>query len=562
MIGGGWRGYRWRWLRNDLVAGITVSAIVLPQQLAYSALAGVPTYIGLYTAFAPTLAYALFGTSRALSVSSSATVAMLAGSALGGLAPYANTAELVQASATLTLLTGVMLLIAAALRFGFLANFISAPVLTGFRAGVAIVVLIEQLPRLFGIDIHAGRRLQEVAEMATSLPETSIATLTLGLATIAAIFAMQRWWPRVPATLIVVLLGTAASFAFDLSARGVDVVGRVPSGLPSVIRPDLTLVGELWPAAMGIALMSFIQSLTAAQMAVRAGERYPDADVELRALGIADVAGAAFGCMPASGAATATAVGDRAGARTTAAGLVASLIALAAMLWLGPLLARVPNATLAAIAIVFTSNLINPREFRAIRDVRRTEYVWALIAVVGVIAMGALRGIVVAIIVSLMSLAYQSLRPRLHVLRRKPGTRRFRPESPNNVDDAPEPGLLVLRPEGRLFFGNAAYFGQRIQPLLEENRPRVILLDLRAVFDIEYTALLVLTEAEAKQRAAGTDVWLAAMTPDVLETIRRSPLYQRLGPGRIFATIADAVDAWDAMPHDRIEIDDAEPDDG
>lgn len=553
LLPSGWRAYRSGWLRSDLIAGISTAAVVLPQSLACAALAGLPAYVGLYTAFAPALAYALAGTSRALSVSTTATVAMLCGSALGALAPYADTGELMRASATLTLLTGLMLLVAAALRFGFLANFISAPVLTGFRAGVAIVVLIEQLPRLLGLHIDAERRLQEVAEMAMSLPETSWATLALGASSVAAIVAIQRWAPRLPATLLVVVLGTVASTWLDLGAHGVELVGRVPAGPPSLIAPDVARVADLWPAAMGIALMSFIQSVTAAQVVVRAGEPYPSADVELRALGVAGIAGALFGCMPASGATMPSTVNDRAGACSQVAGLVVAFVALAAMLWLGPALERVPNATLAAIAIVFIAGLVSPREFAAIRAVRRTEFIWALVAMVGVVALGALRGIVVAIVVSLMSLAYQSLRPRLHVLRRKPGTRRFRPESSGSPSDENVPGLLVLRPEGRLFFGNAAYFGERIQPLIAASRPRVILLDLRAVFDIEYTALMALTEAEAKQRAAGTELWLASVTPDVLETLRRSPLYARIGEHRVFADVGDAIDAWDALPHDDVE---------
>ncbi|GAB1596073.1 SulP family inorganic anion transporter [Lysobacter claricitrinus] len=549
---GSWRDYRVRWLRQDVIAGVTTAAVVLPQTLAYAALAGLPAYVGLYTAFVPMLVYALFGTSRTLSVSSSATVAMLTGSALIALAPFHTGEALMRASATLTLLTGAMLLIAAALRFGFLANFISAPVLTGFRAGIAVVVLSEQLPRLFGLHPQGDGRLEQLVSLVRSLPQTSVMTLVLGASTVVLLVALQRRYPRLPAPLLAVVLSTAAVIAFNLDRMGVEVVGQVPSGLPSIVLPDLRLVIELWPAAMGIALMSFIQSLTAGQAVVSAGEPYPAPDVELRALGIADAAGAFFGCMPATGAASATLVNVRAGARSQLAGLFASLIALGAMLWLGPLLQDVPKATLAAIAVVFAATLINVKEFAAIRAVRRTEFIWALVALVGVVAMGALRGIVVAIIVSVMSLAYQALHPRLHVLRRKPGTRRFRPPSDRNPTDEDVPGLLVLRPEGRLFFGNAAYFGQLIQPLLARNRPRVIVLDLRAVFDIEYTALLALADAEAKQRAAGTEVWLAAMSPDVLEIVRRSPLYARFGAERIFPTVADAIEAWDELPDQHV----------
>ncbi len=542
-------GYQRSWLKGDVVGGITAAAVVLPKALAYATVAGLPIQVGLYTAFIPMLVYALFGTSRPLSVSTTTTLAILAGTALAQVVPNGDPVALAKATATLCLLTGLMLMAAAVLRLGIVANFISAPVLTGFKAGVAVVIVVDQMPKLLGLHISKSGFVHDLGAIVAALPEASVATALIGLGSIALLVTMEHVTPKAPAPLVVVALGIIIVSLLHLATRGVSIVGHVPTGLPTLVMPELTLATSLWPAAAGIALMSFTETIAAGRAFVFPGEHYPYPNGELWATGLANAIGAPFGCMPAGGGTSQTAVNRLVGAQSQLAGLVTSLVALASMLLLAPFIGRMPNTTLAAIVMVYSIGLFSPADFKAIHAIRHTEFWWAVAALVGVVLLGTLQGILVAIVISLMSLSYQSLNPPLHVLRRKPGTLVFRPASERHPDDETIPGMLILRPEGRLFFGNAEHIGQRIQPLLAEARPRVLVLDMNAIFDIEYTALMAMIEAEEKQRLAGTEIWLAGINPGVLATLRRSRLYEVLGNQRMFYTVADAFKAWTERKH-------------
>lgn len=528
-------------LRADVVAGLTVAAVVIPKSLAYATVAGLPIQVGLYTAFLPMVIYALFGTSRPLSVSTTATLAILTASALGRVVPDGNLAALVTATATLTALTGITLLLAALLRLGFVANFISDPVLTGFKAGIAIVIVVDQLPKVLGIHFDKGSLAHNVYEILSGLPHLSVATLALGAATVGLLLVIEHLWPKAPAPLIALAAGIAGVALLDLSSHGVGLVGDIPTGLPGVTLPDRSLILALWPAAVGIALMSFTETVAAGRAFVRDDEPIPSADRELLATGLANLGGAFLGAMPGGGGTSQTAVNRLAGARTQVAELVTAAGTLCTMLVLAPFIAKMPHATLAAVVIVYSVGLIDPAEFRAILSIRRTEFVWALAAMVGVVLLGTLQGIVIAIAVSLLALAHQVSDPTLHVIGRKPGTRMFRPASPEHPDDERIAGLLILRPEGRIFFANAQRLAHKMKALVSAADPRVVVLDLRAVFDLEYTALKMLTAAEKKARADGREVWLVGLTPDVMHLVRRSALNDALGHGRMFARLEDAV---------------------
>lgn len=540
------RRYSMEWAKADAVAGLTVAAVVIPKALAYATVAGLPIQVGLYTAFLPMVIYAFLGTSRPLSVSTTATLAILTAAALGKVVPDGNLAALTTATATLTALVGVTLMLASLLRLGFVANFISDPVLTGFKAGIAIVIVVDQLPKLLGIHFEKGSFGHNVYEILAGLPHLSVTTLAVGAATMAMLVAIEHLWPKAPAPLIAVAAGIASVALLDLSSHGVGLVGKVPTGLPALTLPDRSMILELWPAAVGIALMSFTETVAAGRAFVRDDEPMPAANRELLATGFANVGGALLGAMPGGGGTSQTAVNRLAGARTQVAELVTAAGTLCTMLVLAPFIAMMPHATLAAVVIVYSIGLIDPVEFRAILSIRRTEFVWALAAVVGVVLLGTLQGIVIAIAISLLALAHQVSDPALHVLARKPGTKLFRATSPEHPNDQKIDGLLILRPEGRIFFANAERLGQKISHLVLEADPHVIVLDLRAVFDLEYTALKMLTAAEKKARASGREVWLVGLTPGVMQLIRRSPLSDALGRERMFARLEDAVAKFEA----------------
>jgi len=292
--------------------------------------------------------------------------------------------------------------------------------------------------------------------------------------------------------------------------------------------------------------MSFTETIAAGRAFVQSGEPVPRANRELLATGLANVGGAFLGSMPAGGGTTQTAVNRLVGARTQLAELVAAAAALVTMLLLAPWIGLMPEATLAAVVIVYSIGLIRPGEFRAILEVRRTEFGWALVALVGVVLLGTLQGIVVAIVVSLVALAYQVADPPVHVLGRKPGTNVFRPRSEEHPEDDTFPGLLLLRPEGRIFFANAEHIGGKMRSLALEAKPTVVALDLGGVYDLEYTALRMLTEAEKREREHGVFLWLVGLNPGVLAMVQRSPLGATLGRERMFFTLEQAVARYQA----------------
>lgn len=527
--------------RPDLIAGLTAAAVVLPKAMAYATVAGLPVAVGLYTALVPMLIYALLGTSRVLSVSSTTTLAILAATQLGLAVPDGDPARLLTAAATLTALTGALLVAAALLRLGFVANFISTPVLTGFKAGIGLVIVLDQVPKLLGIHIHKEGFFRDVVSVVQQVPESSLTTLAIAVVALVVLLGMERLWPHSPAPLVAVGGGIAASWLIGLEAQGVSTVGLIPQGFPSLTLPDASLVTDLAPGALGIALMSFTETIAAGR-AFSASEDPPvKADRELLATGAANLGGAFFGAMPAGGGTSQTAVVRAAGGRTQRAGMVTAAAALATMLVLAPLLGLLPQAVLAAVVIVYSVGLIQPQEFLAIRHVRRMEFRWALVAFAGVLVFGTLKGIVVAIIVSMIALASQAAHPRVYVIARKRGEDVLRPVSPEHPDDETFPGLLILRPEGRLFFANAQQVAELIRALIVQNRPRVVVLDMSRVFDVEYSALQMLMEGEQRATAQGVTFWLAGLNPGVLEAVRASGLADRLGRERLLVNTRAAI---------------------
>ena len=520
--------------RFDVVAGLTAAAVVLPKAMAYAAVAGLPVAVGLYTAFIPMIVYALLGTSRVLSVSSTTTLAILAGTELALVVPDGDPGKLVTATATLTALVGVMLVVARLMRLGFVADFISAPVLTGFKAGIGLVIVLDQIPKLLGTHITKHGFFPDLLSVAQHVPETSLLTLAVAIATLAILVLMERLWPHSPAPLVAVGAGIAAAWFFGLEALGVSTVGRIPQGLPSITWPSLALAVQLLPAAAGMALMSFTETIAAGRAFARPGDPPVDANRELVAVGAGNLAGALSGAMPSGGGTSQTAVVRAAGGQTQKAALVTAGAALATMLFLAPLLGLLPNATLAMLVIVYSVGLIQPGEFVAIRKVRTMEFRWAIVAALGVLLFGTLQGIVVAIIASLISLSTQATRPMVHVIGRKRGADVLRPLSAEHPDDETFEGLLIVRPEGRLFFANVQNVADQVMALTLEHRPRVLALDLSRVPDIEYSALQMIMESEKRATERGAVLWLAGLNPTVLEVVRRAGFDKQLGDRLIF----------------------------
>ena len=534
-------------LRLDLVAGVTAAAVVLPKAMAYATVAGLPVAVGLYTAFLPMAIYALLGSSRVLSVSSTTTLAILTGTQLALVVPDGDPGRLVTAAATLTALVGVLLLLAAVLRLGFVADFISSPVLTGFKAGIGLVIVLDQLPKLLGLHVAKQGFFRDVLTLAQHVPETSLLTLVVALASLAVLIGMERLWPHSPAPLVAIAGSIAASWLLGLPEHGVSSVGLVPQGLPPLTLPDLALAQQLLPGALGVALMSFTETIAAGRAFAARDDPTIDARRELIATGAANLGGALSGTMPAGGGTSQTAVVRAVGGRTQQASLATAAMAALVMLLLAQLLGLMPHATLAAVVIVYSVGLIQPGEFAAIRRVRTMEFRWALVACLGVLVFGTLKGIVVAIVLSLIGLASQTARPQVYAIGRKRGADVLRPLSPEHPDDETFEGLLIARPEGRVFFVNAQRVADQLNELVAHYRPRVVALDMSRVPDIEYSALQMLMEAERRGPARGHELWLVGLNPGVLEVVRRSGLAERLGRERLLFNARMAIERYQAL---------------
>jgi high affinity sulfate transporter 1 len=540
-------GYKPDWLRSDLVAGLTTAAVVIPQSMAYATIAGLPVEVGLYAALVPMAVYAILGTSRVLSVSVTSTISILTATTLLSVVQGSNPAEYLTAATTLAVLVGIFLILAGVLRLGILANLISQPVLTGFKAGVGLVIFVGQIAKVLGVSIEKAPFLQTLVALLQSLDEIHWMTFGVALVTLAILIFLPRLTVKVPAPLVAVVFGILASALLNLESLGVALVGDIPSSLPSLTLPDLSLFRGLWPGALGIALMSFIESIAAGRSFAKKGEQAIDANQELLALGFANIGGGLFQAYPGGGGTSQTAVNRQSGAKTQISSLVTAGVVAVTLLFLAGFTSLMPEATLGALVLVAAAGLINLDNFRAMRRIRSTEFIWAIVAFVGVVLLGTLEGILIAVLISVLTLLVQASFPPVYALGRKPGTDVFRPLSPDHPDDDTFPGLLIVRTEGRINFASAPNTTDKLWDLIHQAQPRVLVIEFSAIPDLEYTALKMLAEFDEDLSDQGITLWLAALNPEPLKVIQRAQLGEKLGDERLFFNAEQAVEAYQAQ---------------
>ena len=545
--------YQPSWLRFDLLAGLTTAAVVIPQAMAYATIAGLPVEVGLYAALTPMLVYVLLGTSRVLSVSVTSTVSMLTAAVLVAAVPGGDPSQVITAAGTLAALVGLLLILAGVLKLGFLANFISDPVLTGFKAGIGVVIFVGQIGKAVGISVPKGGFVATVIGTIQGLDAVDWVTIFITLLTLAILILLPRFNRRIPASLVAVAVGLIAALILNRMGAHVELVGAIPSGLPSFQMPELSLVSALLPGAAGIALMSFVESIAAARAFAEEDAPPVDADQELLALGFANVAGGFFQAFPGGGGTSQTAVNQQSGAKSQLASLTTALTVALTLLFLAPLVSLIPQPTLAALVLVAAAGLVQVGEFRAIGQIRRAELCWALIAFVGVLLLGTLEGILVAVAVSLLTLVYAANHPPVYALGRKAGADVFR-RLDEHPDDEVLPGLLMMRIEGFMNFASVPRTRDRIDELIHETNPQVVILECSAIPDIEYTALKKLINLERKLDRAGIELWLVGLNPVPLHMIRRSALGERLGDERMFFNLNLAVKAFIQRYGDKSEF--------
>jgi len=544
----GWiRSYDRQWLKGDLVAGIAVAALIVPKNLGYAAVAGVPLQNGLYAAAAGAILYAVFGTSRQISTGPSSGLAAVAASAVVA-AKVTGTQDVASFVATITLASGILFLLLAVLRMGWIAQFLSRAVVTGFLFGAALDVVIGELPKLTGTEVTGANPIQELRSWFESLDNASLTTVLVGGVSLAVVFGLRVVAPRIPGALVLVVGGLFASWLFDLGAHGVALVGHVPRGLPSVALPDWDQVTDhastIAIAAVALVLIGFSQTAGDSRT-FAAKHRYRiDINQEAVAQGMANVGAGLFQGMPVSTSLSASSLNDRSGARTGLASLTSGVIVLLTLLVLAPLFSELPTAVLAALIIeAVVMGMMDVPEMRRLARVQRLDFWIAVAAIAGTLVFGVLAGVMIGIGLSLLWLISVATRPRMPVLGREPGTEVFR-ELTEHPADEQFPGVVVLRLDGGLFFATADALEDRVREVaLATPEITGIVLDCEGIDFIDSQGAAKMGEILELTNQAGMTLRLARVKPAVNEVLRRDGFLDRIGDNKTHGNVSRAVEA-------------------
>jgi len=543
------RGYRSSWLGRDVLAALTILAVLVPQGLAYGQLAGLTPVAGLYAALLPLLLYPLFASSRRLMVGPESGLAILTATALAPLAA-SSVSDYAALAAMLALLLGGVMIAGGILRLGMLADFLSRPVLVGFMNGIGVILIVSQLGRFFGISVSAESTLGKLWEVITNLGETNWRTLVLGLILLAVLAATARLGPKVPGALVALLLSGATVALFDLDRKGVAIIGAIPEGLPSLTVPRVGLgqIEDLLPIAAALALVGFSESiLTARAFGEKHGETI-DANRELIAMGIGNIGAAFTQGFPTSSSQSRTIVAETSGMRTQLAQLLAGVAVGVFLLFFTGILYNVPQVALAAIVIFASIGLFAPRQFRALYHADRVEFVLALATFSGVVVFGILSGILLAVGLSLAVFIGSVARPHDAVLGPVDGVDGFHEIAEDEGTEEAAPGVIVYRFDGPLFFANADYFLARSLRLLEGRPLRCFVLDLEAVTMVDVTSARAVEKLRAAVAANGAEFRVARTTAPLREQLRATGLAAAIGEENFHPTVRTAVEACGAAP--------------
>jgi len=535
-------GYRRSWLPRDLTAGVLIVAIAIPLSMGMAEVAGMPPIAGLYSCVLPLVAYAIFGSSRQLVIALDASTAAMLAAAIAGVGggDPLRYAALAGAAA---LLVGVILIVAGTARFGIVANFLSEPVLLGYQAGLAMVVIASQLPRLLGITVDASDTVPRFRETFANLADANGWSMAIGIAVLVTMIAIRRWRPAVPGALIGVVGATLVVGVFDLQAQGVAVLGTLPSGLPPLALPDVSLddLVQLLPAAAAIALVAAADTLVSSRAFAARNGYEVDANRDLIGLGAANLSAACSGGITTSASAARTAVAESVDSRSQVAGLTAAALMVLVLLFLTGPLRNVPIPALAAVVIGAVIRLIEVGSLRTLWRVRRAEFAIAAAAFLGVAVVGVLEGVVVAMALSLLDFVGRTSRPHDAVLGRVQGRTGY-----HDVRRAGggrlAPGILVYRFDAPLFYANADRFRTRLRALARRTRGlRLIVIDAATIGDIDVTAGRMLGELQQEFGDKDVRVVVAGAVGRVRDLLVGDELGEDFVAGDMYDTIEEAV---------------------
>ncbi|MGH8972086.1 MAG: SulP family inorganic anion transporter [Acidimicrobiia bacterium] len=529
----------------DLAAGLTVGAVLIPQGMAYALVAGLPPVAGLYASVFPILAYAVFGRSRQLALGPVAIVSLLTASGLEPLAD-GDIGLYVSLAATLALMVGLLMVVMGAARLGFVANFLSHPVLSGFTSAAAIIIVGTQLRNFLRVDLVRSEYVLDVLlDAARRLDEVHLLTLAIGSVGFVLLILLRRWRPAVPWALLVVMVATVVVTVFHLEDRGVQVVGDIPKSLPRPQMPSLEVdrLETLFPLSLAITLVAMVESLAMAQYFAARNRYRIRAGQEFVALGAANATAGIFQGYPVAGSFSRTAVNAASGSRTPVAGLITAAVIGLTLVAAAPLFRPLPRAVLASVVFMAATGLFDVAEARRLWRVKRSDFYLLVLAFGATLALGIERGIAVAVVASLLVMLRQTTRPHVAILGRLPGTPVFR-----NVERSPDavtsPGVVVVRVDAPLYFANAEFLKDKLRGLEAKNPGlRILVLDAGSVNDLDSSADRALHEIADDFASRDIHLYLASVKGIILDVMRRSGFYHHLGADHFFLSTDEAVRA-------------------
>jgi sulfate permease, SulP family len=541
-------GYRAARLRGDGIGALTAWAIVVPESVAYAQIAGVPPQNAFYAAPVALIAYALLGSSRHLVVGATSAAAILSASTVAAVSPDPDRA--VALSAGLAIVAGVILIAAGLLRLGFVTNFLPEPALVGFLFGMALIIVVRQAGKIVGVSTGEGDFFQRAWHLLTQAGAWSLTTMAVGLGAIAALLLLERLAPKVPASLVVLAAGIALSALLDLDQHGVEIVGEIPPALPTPAIPDISghEVAQLLGGGFGLALIVFAESFSISSRFARQHGDQVDADQEMLAMGAANASAGLFQGFAVSGSASRTAAVEAAGGASQMVSLLAAVLVLVTAAFLTPLFTDLPEPVLGAIVIVAVRGFLRTEPLRRYWRLDRRSFWVAMAALAGTLVFDLLPGLLIAVGLSLVWFIGAASRVRLAVLGRLPGNRGY-VDLLDHPDAATVPRLLVVRPDGPLFFANANPLRLGVLQLAATTSPppRVVVVDLSSSFRLSLSTIDTLSELDDELRQRGITLWLARVRSAAMAELQAGGLADRLGSARLHDDLESAIQAYTSL---------------
>ncbi len=543
--------YRLEWLRADVIGGMTVWAVMVPEAMAYSGIAGVPPLVGLYTVPIPLIAYAIFGTSRTMVIGPDSATALISAGTVGAVVAThsgaTQVAEFVAITSALALIVGVLFLVLGLARMGWIANFIPSPVMKGFIQGLVWVTIIGQVPKLFGIEGVHGNFFEQLWALILELGNLNLITTAIGLGSLALLFLFHRFTPKLPAALTTMVLSILLVAVFNLGANGVDIVGSVQTGLPSLAMPHFTLaqLELLIPGAFAIVMLGYAESLGAAKAASTKSGGSVDPNQELVAHGPANIGSAFSGGFVVVGSLSKTSVSMSAGGKSQMASLIHAALIILTLMFLLPLFSNLAHAALAAIVIHAMIGLFNPGFLINLWKESRLEFSVGIAAYLGVMTIGVLAGIGLGVVLALLLLIYHASKPPTAVMGKVKGEESFR-NTLRRADLETYDGLLIYRFDAGLFFANANYFVSNLQQLIDKASEPVqsVLIDASTINILDFTAIEKLHELEASLKKQGIKIYFAHVRDHLKDKMVQAGLVEKVGEEYFFETLTDGVSTF------------------